>query len=1649
MTRSTRFAPVTRRSARHFSPSRRWVRNLSILLFVLLLASLLPLPVSAQVTTGTPPFGSFSGGPDITNNANLNVHLTIPVLHKPGRGTNFAYDIGYDSSVWYPVGSSGNQSWQPVSATWGWQGLAPGGNSYITYAMTYSSNSCWNGGPTSYQQWSFSNFVYVDPFGVGHYFGYSPVYFQSPGGANCPPNGPQPSTPQASYASDGSGYTLYATPGSGYATAYIVASNGAVINPPVGSTPPGSQGSSSTVDRNGNTISSNNGVYTDTLGTTALTVAGTAPSDTTFTFTPPAGGSTSYTVKYSSYTVQTAFGCGITEYPPTSTNLVSEIRLPDWNATTNPNSRYVFGYESTPGHSGSVTGRIASVQLPTGGTISYTYTGGNNGIVCADGSTAGLQRSTPDTGANYWNYARSGTAPATTTTITDPLGNNSVIQFQGIYETQRDVYQGSIAPANLLKTIMTCYNGSASPCTTTAVALPISQRSETIQLGTLQCKHVRFWNSFGMPTEADDYDYGSGSPGALLTKTLITYASLGNITAFQQRVTVCNGSGTSSSCTGPSGSSTGTVVAQTNYNYDENTPATSNGVAQHTSVSGSRGNLTSINYPVSGLTSHFTYWDTGSPNTSQDVNGATTTYNYSSNTASCQMAFPTSISEPLNMSRSFAWNCTGGVITQLTDENSQVTSTTYNDPYFWRPASVTFPDTGQTSWTYNSPTSITTTTKMNASQNVVSTLLLDGLGRTSQTQLNSDPQGVDYTDTTYDALGRVATISNPHRSTSSSTDGTTCYGTLSGGVCQKNGYDALGRVTNITLQDGSVVSASYSNNTATATDPAGKTRQSTVNSLGRLTQVTEDPGGLGYVSTYGYDALSNLVSVVQNGGRQRTFVYDAMSRLTSETNPESGTVTYGYDAGTNKGDLTSRVAPAPNQTGTATVTTTYSWDLLHRLTQKSYSDGTTPTAAYLYDVSSTNGVTISNPVGRLVRGTTNNCIQTINSYDAMGRTTTQWLNTPSYCGPASFIPSYTYDLAGNMLSASNGVGVTISYAYNTAARPTSVTSSMVDSQHPATLATVDSTLGYYPHGAILKMTFGNGLTQATEVERRFQPCQINLNSSGSVLSGCGVTPPSGTVQDYHYTYGTWGSTNSGNVTNLVASGTQAFNRDFSYDSLNRLATLNQSSGNATGCSATFNLSWSYDAWGNRSDQNVTSGTCNAFHASINTQNQLSGSPYQYDGAGNMTHDASHAYFYDAENRLIQVDGTLGTCSTATVCYQYDAFGLRAESNHGSWQMDYIHDLSGNVVADWETSSGYTGWATGYVYLNGGLLAQYQGSTTHFAHADHLGSTHLLTGLDQSVVQNLDFLPFGELNSSDSGINNHEFTGDERDSETGLDHTWFRQYSSPLGRWMHPDPAGLAAVDITNPQSWNRYSYVLNSPLNLVDPLGLNDCEEHADCGDGGWWTGPQAGQDLFGGFDFSDPLGCRALDFWGGDCIIENRMALRAAGIISSFDIAELMNMAYAVFPIRDGRIDFTDPKGVIYPFAGLQNFLWYDSTGRGGGGASGASAGKILIQQQVAAYSNCVTQGTAAIKDQEELQIPIEAQMAQQMSEANKQIYTQPLPGGPEPPAAFDQISVPNLEDANMVNALINMFYNPHARRKVAKACGQQYPLINLSPGF
>jgi hypothetical protein len=361
-----------------------------LVLVVLILALILPATSLGQVATGTPPFSSFGGGPfDTINLGNLNVHFAIPILNKPGRGTPFSYSLGYDSSLWYPVTSSGVTSWTFLS-NWGWtvQSNALGGS--ITTAPSLIQYRCTidPGPPPIIQLVSGTRITsYTDPTGITHPF-------------NVPEDPCDYGNPLSGTTFDGSGWTITYYRGKITATSRA----GVTIVPNVG-------GTASYTDPNGNQLTANSsGQYFDTLSSTVpvLTQAGsgTPSSPTTLTYTAPSGGNASYSINYTQYTVATKFGVtGITEYGPLSKALISSITLPD-------GSSYTFTYEPTPGTScaplpgtsSCITARIASITLPTGGTITYNYTGGSNGIE-PDGSTAGLIRTLSPGGE--WQYAHS------------------------------------------------------------------------------------------------------------------------------------------------------------------------------------------------------------------------------------------------------------------------------------------------------------------------------------------------------------------------------------------------------------------------------------------------------------------------------------------------------------------------------------------------------------------------------------------------------------------------------------------------------------------------------------------------------------------------------------------------------------------------------------------------------------------------------------------------------------------------------------------------------------------------------------------------------------------------------------------------------------------------------------------------------------------------------------------------------------------------------------------------------------------------------------------------------------------------------------------------------------------------------------------
>jgi len=545
--------------------------------------------------------------------------------------------------------------------------------------------------------------------------------------------------------------------------------------------------------------------------------------------------------------------------------------------------------------------------------------------VCADGTTAGLSITSSD---GTWSYSRSGSGPAWTTTITDPAGNQTVAYFDntssstsGLYETERKIYQGAVG-GNLLRDKLTCYNGAAMPCNSTAIALPITRRTSQFTVGSLVAKTDVFLNSLGLVTEVDDYDWGS----VLLRKSITTYAALGNNISNRPASVVLQ-------------NAAGGTVSSTTYSYDQ-TAVTASGSPQLLTISGSRGNATTIS--SGGLSTTLTYFDNGNVQTFTDPKLSVYSYTY----AACGNSLLTQISKPLGLSKSQGWNCTGGVRTSVTDENGQPTSIAYNDPYFWRPASSQDALGNTRYMTYTSPTQAGASMTFNSGisiNNVVS--ILNSVGQSHLSQVQQAP-GSSYYDTTevlYSWVSSGRQVKNILPFT------TTLGGTNPNGPNVTTVADALGRPVSVSGSGGGSLTYSYSLNDALGTlgpSPVGensKQKQVEYNAFGWPTSVCEitstQPGGgsacnqntaaTGFRTSYIYDAMGNLTGVTQ-GAQSRSYSYDSLARMTSETAPEGGTVTYVWDTDascntTSLGDLI-RVAKADGNN------VCYYYDALHRVT---------------------------------------------------------------------------------------------------------------------------------------------------------------------------------------------------------------------------------------------------------------------------------------------------------------------------------------------------------------------------------------------------------------------------------------------------------------------------------------------------------------------------------------------------------------------------------------------------------------------------------------------------------------------------------------------------------------------------------------------
>src|SRR6202142_3771192 len=277
---------------------------------------------------------------------------------------------------------------------------------------------------------------------------------------------------------------------------------------------------------------------------------------------------------------------------------------------------------------------------------------------------------------------------------------------------------------------------------------------------------------------------------------------------------------------------------------------------------------------------------------------------------------------------------------------------------------------------------------------------------------------------------------------------------------------------------------------------------------------------------------------------------------------------------------------------------------------------------------------------------------------------------------------------------------------------------------------------------------------------------------------------------------------------------------YSHDDLARISGVNCGSGTGK-----WNQTFSY---GSHNFGNVnwsgSSGMTLGYDPTTNHFSNTNNPKPTYDQNGNLTYDVAHNYTWDADGNLSQLD------SAAAIVY--DALDRRVEQPSGGGTAEILYGPDGSKLA---VMAGQT-VTRAFLALPGGATAVYNSSgLAWYRHPDWLGSSRLAsTPATRTMYYDAAYSPQGEI-VSQAGTADRNFTGQNQDLNPGGDLYDFpnREYHASHGRWISPDPAGLAAVNPANPQSWNRYAYVNGSPLNSVDPLGLATMEKMPDCQPGG------------------------------------------------------------------------------------------------------------------------------------------------------------------------------------------------------------------------
>ena len=768
----------------------------------------------------------------------------------------------------------------------------------------------------------------------------------------------------------------------------------------------------------------------------------------------------------------------------------------------------------------------------------------------------------------------------------------------------------------------------------------------------------------------------------------------------------------------------------------------------------------------------------------------TTTASY----ASTNGRFLGSVTNALSQATQFAWDATIGTLTSMTDPNGIVTSWQYD--VFGRRTKEDRPDSTDTTVSYNDCSGLSggclnannklvvIVTRRDTSDGFVNDqwTYLDKLDRPLATKNRMLSGSYNRIEQQYDSYGNVSQQASPCWAASCTAYWTTySYDLL-------NRAKAISRPTSDSDPTPATINIYFEGLTARTVDALSKQSTKVANVLGGLAKSTDHDG---YYQAVDVDGFGNIVRVTDSlSNTLQTITYNVQGVKTAQTDMDLGAWTYLPNA---LGELTN-IRDA--KTTAPAWTTVIGYDLLGRMTSRQDVPEAV-TSTWTWGTSAHNDAT-HKYIGGLKSLAGAGYSETYTN-DAIGRRATTQI-----VSDATYNIDYAYSAIGALdtltyPTSTSGYRLKLQYDYQNG-----LLRRVKDYAAPTTeFWTANDT---DPRGHVINETLENGL----QTIRGFDLVTGLLDS---ITTGPGG---SGTIQNLSYA---WDKV--GNLTQRQDL-RQTLTENFYYDNLHRLTS-------STGPDP---ITLTYDAMGNIQTKTGIAGSY-TYHATKKPAVTAAGSfTFAYDANGNASTRNGFPvtwYSYNLPN-TISASGS----NSSQFFYAPDRSRWKQVAIFGGTTETTIY--IGGLVEK-VTLGAVTSWKH-YIAGGSGPVAIYTRKSgaadeMHYLTRDHLGSVDSVTNGSGAVEVRLSYGAFGQRRK-EAGWSGNPTSGDwteitdstrrgftlhEMLDNLNLTHMNGRVYDQIVGRFISADPF-IPEPGIT--QSFNRYSYVRNSPATLIDPSGHDD-----------------------------------------------------------------------------------------------------------------------------------------------------------------------------------------------------------------------------------